>query len=112
MSRRRSGGGVLARLFLAIALLVLLGGGAVAWLIFAPYQGFSNERFVDIDKGTSSSAIARELSAAGVVRSPTAFLLVRALRSDARLQAGEYRFAQADSTWDVFERLVRGDVFY
>jgi UPF0755 protein len=28
------------------------------------------------------------------------------------LQAGEYRFSSPDSAWHVFDRLVRGDVFY
>jgi len=40
------------------------------------------------------------------------FLAVRALRPATKLQAGEYRFAAPSSTLDVYDRIVRGDVFY
>jgi UPF0755 protein len=29
-----------------------------------------------------------------------------------RLQAGEYQFTHSDTTWNVFNRIVRGDVFF
>jgi len=47
-----------------------------------------------------------------VIRYPWQFLLVRAVRRGARLQAGEYKFSRADSPWGVFDRIARGDVFY
>ncbi|HZU27611.1 MAG TPA: endolytic transglycosylase MltG [Bryobacteraceae bacterium] len=100
------------RLLLAAFLVALLLAACGAWLILAPYQGFSKEQFVEIQKGTGSSAIGRQLQAAGVIRASTAFVLVRLLRPDARLEAGEYRFDHPDSAWDVFDRLVRGDIFY
>ena len=46
------------------------------------------------------------------MRYPWQFLLVRLLRGSARLQAGEYRFAQPDTAWHIFDRIERGDVFY
>ncbi|MGE5568516.1 MAG: endolytic transglycosylase MltG [Rhodospirillales bacterium] len=97
-----------------LLLLAALAAGAVAaarW-VRAPYRGFSGEVFVDIPKGTGSAKIARMLSGAGVIRHPVQFLILRALRPGARLQAGEYRFAEPASAWQVFDRLVCGDIFY
>jgi UPF0755 protein len=94
------------------ALPVLACAGAVAVSLFVPYQGFRGESFVDIPRGTGSRSVARLLSDAGVVRYRWQFLAVRALRPRARLHAGEYCFRAADSPWKVFDRLVRGDVFY
>jgi UPF0755 protein len=60
----------------------------------------------------SSHQIARSLTHQGVVRSEWAFLAVRVLRPTAKLQAGEYRFATAQTPWQVFEQIRRGEVFY
>ena len=95
-------------------LLVLLFAliSIAAWGIFSPYQGFKTERFVDIQRGTSTSAIARELAEQGVIRYPWQFLLVRAFRGSARLQAGEYRFTETANAHEVFDRIARGDVYF
>jgi len=108
--RRR--GGCLLRLLLAVSALAGLVAVLLGWLIFSPYQGFTGERFVDIARGTGSRAIAGQLRAAGAIRGSTAFMLVRLLRPGARLEAGEYRFSYPASAWQVFDRIVRGDVFY
>jgi len=110
MSRRR--GRWVPRLAVLAFLVAALAAGAVLWSVFTPYQGFRNEAFVDIAKGTSVRAIAGEMAGNGAVRSRWQFLAVRLLRPSARLQAGEYRFSHADSAWNIFDRLVRGDVFY
>lgn len=92
---------------------IILAGAA--WLIASlhlRYADFQGKVFVDIPYGTSTGEVARLLSDAGVVRWRWQFLLARGLRPRVRLQAGEYRFAQAASVWEVFDRLARGDVFY
>ncbi len=76
------------------------------------YAGFAGETFVEIPRGTGSAGMARLLAEAGVVRYRWQFLLARALKPRARLQAGEYRFNRPASTWEVFDRIARGDVFY
>ena len=98
-----------ARWLLAVA---VLGAAGAALSLGVSYRGFGEERFVDIARGTGSAAVARLLSDAGVVRYRWQFLAVRALRPRARLQAGEYSFHAAGSPWEVFDRLVRGDVFF
>lgn len=90
----------------AAAVLVALASLAI------PYGGFRGETFVNIPRGASSFAIGGVLAEAGVIRYRWQFWLARALRPGTRLHAGEYRFDRSASTWEVFERLARGDVFY
>jgi UPF0755 protein len=98
------------RLFAVILLLCLLvAGGWVAWLFALPF-GPSQETFVDIDPGTSTRGIARQLYQAGVVRSPYEIELLH-LVSGGSLKAGEYRFDHAAKVSEVFRRIVRGDVY-
>jgi UPF0755 protein len=100
------------RLVLLIVFGVLLAGAAALVSLWAPYQGFSQNVFLDFDKGTPARTMAAELAKNGVIRFSWQFLFMRALRQGARLQAGEYQFKNAASTWTVFDRIVRGDVFY
>jgi UPF0755 protein len=110
MSRRRRRWGFR---FAVLVLLLMVAAAALAgWSLFTPFQGFSGEAFVQIAKGTSVRNIASELAQNGAVRSRWQFLAVRLLRPSARLLAGEYRFAHPDSAWNIFDRIVRGDVFY
>ena len=59
-----------------------------------PYAGFNRDVFVDLPKGTSARQMAAMLQDAGVIRHSWTFLVARALRRGATLQAGEYRFTQ------------------
>jgi UPF0755 protein len=97
------------RLLLGLALLTV-----AVFVLFmgAPYRGFVDDTFVEIPPGTRTREVARLLAKAGVVRSQLDFLAVRALRPRAKLQAGEYLFRESASTWDVFRRLERGDVYF
>jgi len=113
-SRRSRGGrkkrglgaaGILLLLFLAI----LLAGGAAGWAIFVPF-GPSTETFVDIPPGSSSTRIARQLEAAGVIRSQFAFDAWRWVQRG-KLKAGEYRFDHPAPLSQVYARLERGDVY-
>jgi UPF0755 protein len=56
--------------------------------------------------------MAAALQSAGVIRHSWAFLIARALRRGATLQAGEYRFAQPASVLEIYGRIERGDIFY
>jgi len=98
-------------LLLVLAVLATVAGLTGYWYL-TPYRGFSTEAFVEIGRGMSARAIARKLEAQGVVRSRWAFLAVRALHPRAPLQAGEYRFGSAQTPWQVFEKIERGEIFY
>ena len=98
-----------------LALLVLglaAAAALVAYSLHQPYAGFAGEKFVEIPRGASAREIAALLGREGVARTSWQFLLIRALRPRARLQAGEYRFAAPASVREVFDRIARGDVFY
>jgi UPF0755 protein len=93
-------------------LLATLCAGFAAYRLFAPYQAFRGETFVEFARGTSTSDIADRLAAAGVIRSRWDFLGARFVERGRVLQAGEYRFNRAASPLEVFDRIARGDVFY
>lgn len=111
---KRSGCG-LGCLLRSILILIVLGGLAaagVAALVLTPYQGFKDTVYLDFPMGTSTGKMAEELARAGVIRSKWQFLAVRGIHPGARLQAGEYAFTKPASAYNVFDRIVRGDVFY
>lgn len=93
-------------------LLALAGAGLAGVSVLTPYQSFKGEVFLDFPKGTPTRAMAGELAQAGVIRYSWQFLLARALRPSAKLQAGEYRFAEPASPYTILNRIARGDVFY
>lgn len=95
-----------------LVLALILIAGAFAVRLSLPYRGFGAETFVEFPRGTSSEAMAAQLAAAHVVRSKWDFLAVRALEAGRTLQAGEYRFNNSASPFEVFDRISRGDVFY
>ncbi|MGO4884222.1 MAG: endolytic transglycosylase MltG [Bryobacteraceae bacterium] len=101
--------------FRRLVFILLLAMGALLYLgiqMTAGYTGFNQEVFVDLPKGTGARQMADVLHNAGVIRHSWAFLLARAFRHGATLQAGEYRFTHRASVLEVFDRIHRGDIFY
>jgi UPF0755 protein len=101
--------------FRFVLLLVLLTVGAGAYVFYQisrPFQGFTDERFIDLAKRTPTRAFAETLQREGVVRQAWMFLAARVLSPGAKLQAGEYRFDHAMSPLEVFRKIARGDIFY
>jgi UPF0755 protein len=99
-------------LLVTLILLIALGAGAAYLSLNTGFQGFSQPVIVDFPKGTNTRAMADELAQSGVIRYAWQFLLVRALNPGSRLQAGEYQFSHSDTARNVFDRIVRGDVFF
>jgi UPF0755 protein len=106
-SVKRKGSGFASFLFF-LFLVVVLAGGAAAWLVLTPY-GPQTATLVDVPPGSSVTAIGRLLESAGVVRSRYAFDLVRWVRHR-RLQAGVYEFDHPAPVTEVYSRIARGDV--
>ncbi len=99
--------------FLALFLLALAIGAFWAYnRVTTPYAGFQKPVLIEFAKGTSTRQMAAMLAKAGVVENANWFLLARALRSGARLQAGEYEFVRPASPLEVFDKIRRGDVHY
>lgn len=104
------------RLALLLLVLALLAAGGAWWVrtrLTSPHRGFTEaEVFVDLPPGTGVSTIAARLADAGVVTDPWTFRLAARLSGEERrLQAGEYRFAEPATPFEVVDRLARGDVF-
>jgi UPF0755 protein len=99
-----------------LLLIALVAAGGAAWVylgIERPYRGYTgDEQFVDIPAGLGTRAIGARLVSAGVVRDSLMFraALWKSGR-EARLKAGEYRFAEPMSALAVIDKLRRGDVF-
>jgi UPF0755 protein len=108
---RKAGVKLLAFLFL-IALVVAALAAYVVYAPIGPPQGTSddNATYVDIAPGTRTQAIATQLERAGVLRSRYAFDLLRAAKGG-KLLAGEYRFNHPAPATEVYQRIVRGDVY-
>ncbi len=102
----------MTRILSAFLLLVMIAAATAYLSLNATYQGFRDPVILDFPKGTSTQAMAGELAQNGVIRYSWQFLMVRALRQGRKLQAGEYRFARADTPSNVFNRIARGDVFF
>src|SRR5436309_3722403 len=95
------------RLFILILLLLILGAGlfyAEQWSFFAPGPSARSGRgtVVWIKPGARSTAIARQLQGAGVVRNAVLFRMGIMLRGKVPdLKAGEYAIPSGASMADV-----------
>ena len=78
-----------------------------------PYRAFSgDEVFVELPAGTPVSGMAQRLADAGVVADPMTFRIAARLSgADRQLQAGEYRFSEPMSAFQVVTKIAEGDVF-
>jgi UPF0755 protein len=98
-----------------LLLIVLIAGGAAAWMwygITKPYQDFAaGGVFVDVPRGASQRHAAYLLKTNGVVRSAMAFEIYARRHPKRTLQAGEYFFDHAMTGREVFWKLANGQVF-
>jgi peptidoglycan lytic transglycosylase G len=108
---RKAGVKLLATLFL-IALVVAALAAYTVYAPIGPPPGTSDDTatYVDIAPGTGTQGIAAQLEQAGVLRSRYAFDLLRAVKGG-KLLAGEYRFNHPAPATEVYQRIVRGDVY-
>jgi len=98
------------------AILLLIGGGG-AFLVFQTfhaYQGYHGSVIVNIPPGSGAASAARTLSARGVLESRASFLSLYALGRfrHRTLKAGEYLFDHPLSARGVYDKIVRGEVYY
>lgn len=98
-------------LFIAFVLALAIVAG-VSLSFQQSYRGFHEDVFLTIDRGTPTAEIGRQLANAGVIRYPWQFWCERALHRSGKIQAGEYRFHDSATVSAVFDRMVRGDVYY
>ena len=102
----------LIRLALILIACGLMACAVVVGLLAQSYTPASGETFVRIDRGTGTAAIAHALKEAGVIHYEWQVWAARVLNPSAKLQAGEYRFAEPASAFAVFDRIRRGDTYF
>lgn len=98
------------KFFIFILVLVLAVCGWLAWALWTPVEP-GGQKFVLLHPGYSTYRIAKELKAAGVIRSANAFVLWHSLHRKRSLKAGEYLFEKAASARQIHGRLARGDIY-
>lgn len=99
-----------------IIVLFLLFLGIIIWQtktrIYQPGPLRENA-YVVITKGSGTSAVAKDLADAGVIRSPYLFrLAARIFGLDKKLKAGEYLFSPMISMEQAIKKLSNGDIVY
>lgn len=90
---------------------VLLIFAAFGWQIFfAAPSGFVPGTVVLIPRGAAAPQVAMQLSEAHIVRNPALLKdLLRVTGAGGRIQAGPYRFGEADNLFRVAYRLATGE---
>lgn len=98
-----------SRLVFSFGCLIAVGVGALVFLA-SPPTTFPASRMVEVSEGQSLAAIAEELEAQSVIRSPFLFEVTAQVLGDERsIQAGSYFFSEPASVITVASRFVRGD---
>jgi UPF0755 protein len=101
------------RIFLALVALAGVGLALVARQLYRPYKGFSDSVILEVAPGTQVPDLADNLVQRGVLAGRWPFLLRyfagRPFRR--RVKAGEYLFDRPLRPIDVYQKLVRGDIY-
>jgi UPF0755 protein len=97
---------------LVLALVVVAVAAYQIYVPVGPAAGTTDADaiYIDIAPGTGTQTIAVQLERAGVLRSRYTFDLLRAVKRG-KLIAGEYRFNHPASAREVYDRMVRGDIY-
>jgi UPF0755 protein len=94
--------------WIVLCSFAVLSSGTV--LTLAPPSSFPTHATVNIERGSSVSAVAEELADAHVVRSASILsLILRFSGASSRVQAGSYLFDSRQSALVVAKRLITGD---
>jgi UPF0755 protein len=100
----------LKTLFKLAVVVVLAFAIWFAWAALLPVQPQQTTFFL-LRPGWSTRHIARDLQKQGIIRSSVAFLMVDYAKGLRTLKAGEYKFDQPASAFEVWRRLTVGDVY-
>jgi UPF0755 protein len=100
----------LKTLFKLAVVLVLAFAIWFGWAALLPVQPHQTTFFL-LRPGWSTRHIARDLQKQGIIRSSAAFLMVDYAKGLRTLKAGEYKFDQSASAFEVWRRLTVGDVY-
>lgn len=93
---------------LLVAAVVIVA--LLAYAVLLP-AGPSEQKLVQLKSGSSARHIATELKKAGIIHSQYAFLLWHYTHGHKALKAGEYSFDHPEKLREVYDRIVRGDIY-
>lgn len=99
------------KLFAALLVIAALLGGLLAWELRVAV-GPTQQVFVQLKPGASARHIAADLHRAGMIKNQTAFLIWHYFRGRKPLKAGEYSFDHPANVMQVYDRVVRGDIYF
>lgn len=106
----------LSKLFGAFLGLVLLCIAAAGWWAYHNWQELntpleSSLRYYEVPRGTSFNALLADMSEKGLNHDPLFLKVYARLDNDlTQIKAGEYAVLPQDSTWDLLQRIQRGEV--
>ena len=105
--------------FFAVLILLILISGVAVFLhirqrIFTPYKGYSASKIaVTIHPGTSVNSIAYTLHRKGIIPHPWYLKGIFIFHKTAgQSKAGDYAFDRPMSPWDVYQKLMKGEMLY
>jgi len=102
-------------LVVVFVLAAVLSAVALAWTwreLYRPYRAYSGSMILEIEPGTSAPTLADALVQRGVLEKRWPFLFRYLIgRSNHRIKAGEYLFDRPLRPIDVYQKIVRGEVF-
>jgi UPF0755 protein len=99
------------KLFFKLVLIAaVLIAALLAYAVLLP-AGPSEQKLVQLKSGSSARHIAAELKKSGIIHSQYAFLLWHYTHGHKALKAGEYSFDHPERLRDVYDRIVRGDIY-
>lgn len=97
------------KIVLPLALLALLGVGAVAWLAFLPNVPGDEPHSIRLPEGTTFAAAMDSLEAAGAVSSTTSLRLFGSLTGwGDQVKTGHYYIAPGMSNWAALDKIRKG----
>ncbi|MGH9449559.1 MAG: endolytic transglycosylase MltG [Terriglobia bacterium] len=98
---------------IVLLLIVILAGAWTAKELYAPYQGYAGSVILEIPPGTNAPKTATLLQARGILARRIPFLFRYGLGRPRRetIKSGEYQFTHPMSASEVYEKLVRGEVY-
>jgi UPF0755 protein len=97
------------RVLWALALFLFLSAGFFSFFLPADLGSGGGKVRVSLERGLSSSGIARRLEQQGIIRSRWAFqLAAMAKGKTGALKAGTYELSGSESLWTLIDRLAAG----
>jgi len=102
------------RILAALLFVVLLGGGAAAYWIYAtlhtPVYHTKRGQYIEIPRGSSPSAVLRRLASEGILKHELLLeIYLKLTGAGSRFRAGEYSFPSPITPLAVFRKLEQGE---